>query len=49
MHAVAHNTGIDKQVPPHRLRHSFTADQLEAQVDIRVIEVLVGHAKPFRT
>jgi integrase/recombinase XerD len=44
-HAAADRAGIDKRVSLHTLRHSFATHLLEQNIDIRVIQVLLGHAK----
>ena len=44
-HAAAQMAEIDKRVSLHILRHSFATHLLEQKVDVRVVQVLLGHAK----
>jgi integrase/recombinase XerD len=44
-HAAAQMAEIDKPVSLHTLRHSFATHLLEQKIDIRVIQVLLGHKK----
>jgi site-specific recombinase XerD len=45
VHAAALAAGIDKTVSMHTLRHCFATHLLEQKVDIRLIQVLLGHKK----
>ena len=43
-HMAAERAGLPNWVAPHTLRHSFATHLLEQNIDIRVIQVLLGRA-----
>ena len=42
--ALAHQAGIARRVTPHMLRHTAATQLIEAGVDIRFVQKLLGHA-----
>jgi len=44
-HAAVQMADIDKRVSLHTLRHSFATHLPEQNIDVRAIQVLLGHAK----
>ena len=42
--AAAEAAGIQRRVTPHTLRHSYATRLIENGVDIRIVQILLGHA-----
>ena len=49
MQAAAAECGFQKHVTVHTLRHSYATHLLEAGVNLRLIQVWLGHASPSTT
>lgn len=49
LHRVTRLAGLQRRVTPHDLRRTYATWLLEAGVDLRTVQVLLGHASPNTT
>jgi integrase/recombinase XerD len=46
---AAHRAGVDEQIGPHTLRHTFATHLLDGGADVRTVQELLGHASVATT